>query len=140
LEGRGGKGADPEANLIYVLLLKNVYFENHVKISKTTRSGVQGKLKLTKKDKKFIYIFVILRFFSIPMYQCGPGSIVGIAIGYGLDGSGIESRWGRDFLHLSRSALGPTQPPVQRVPCLPRGVKSGRATTLTPHTLLVPWS
>ena len=37
----------------------------------------------------------------------GPGSSVGIATGYGLDGSGIESRWGRDFPHLSRPALGP---------------------------------
>jgi hypothetical protein len=36
-----------------------------------------------------------------------------IATGYGLDGPGIESRWGRDFAHLSRPALGPPQPPVQ---------------------------
>jgi hypothetical protein len=42
-----------------------------------------------------------------------PGSIVGIATGYGLDSPGIESRSGRDILHLSRPALGPTQPPVQ---------------------------
>ena len=27
----------------------------------------------------------------------GPGSLVGIANGYGLDGSGIESRWGARF-------------------------------------------
>ena len=53
--------------------------------------------------------------------QCGPGSVVGIAIGYGLDGPGIESRWGRDFPHLSRPALGPTQPPVQWIPSLSRG-------------------
>ena len=45
-----------------------------------------------------------------------------------------------DFPHLSRLALGPTQPPVQWVPGLSRGVKSGRGVTLTPHPLLVPWS
>jgi hypothetical protein len=31
--------------------------------------------------------------------------VVGIATAYGLDGLGIESRWGRDFPHLSRPAL-----------------------------------
>jgi hypothetical protein len=30
-------------------------------------------------------------------FACGPGSSVGIATGYGLDGPGIESRWGAGF-------------------------------------------
>ena len=31
------------------------------------------------------------------MLSCGPGSSVGIATGYGLEGPGIESRWGARF-------------------------------------------
>jgi hypothetical protein len=54
---------------------------------------------------------------------CGPCSPAGIASRYGLDSPGIESRCGRDFLHPFRPALGPTQPPIQWVPCLSRGVK-----------------
>jgi hypothetical protein len=55
------------------------------------------------------------------LYYSGPGSAVSVVNGYGLDGPGIESRWGRDFPQLTRTALGPTQPPVQRVPGLSRG-------------------
>jgi hypothetical protein len=40
---------------------------------------------------------------------------------YGLDGPEIKSRWARDFSHMSRPALGPTQPPVQWVPGLSWG-------------------
>jgi hypothetical protein len=46
-------------------------------------------------------------------FERGPGSSVDIATYYGLDGPGIESRWGRDLSHTSRPALRPTQPPVQ---------------------------
>jgi hypothetical protein len=53
--------------------------------------------------------------------MCGPGSVVSIATGYGLDSLGIESWWGQDLLHLARLALGPTQAPVQWVPGLSRG-------------------
>jgi hypothetical protein len=56
----------------------------------------------------------------------GPDSSVGIATAYGLDGPGIDSRLGRDFPHLSRLALRPTQPPVQWVPGLSRGYGAAR--------------
>ena len=35
--------------------------------------------------------------------------------------SGIESRLGRDFPHLSRPAVGPSHPPIQWIPSLSRG-------------------
>ena len=57
----------------------------------------------------------------VPMEYGGPGSVVGIATAYGLDGPGIKSRWGRDFPYLSRPSLMPTQPPVQSVPGLSPG-------------------
>ena len=45
-------------------------------------------------------------------------STVGIAIRYGLNSLEIESWWSRDFLHTSKPALGPTQPPAQWEPVL----------------------
>jgi len=71
--------------------------------------------------------------------QCGPGSSVGIATDYGLDGPGIKSRWGRDF------------PPVQTGPgAHPASCKTGTGSfpvvkcswgvLLTTHPLLVPRS
>jgi len=68
------------------------------------------------------------------------GSSVGIATGYWLDGPWIESRWGRDFPHLSRPALGAhTTSCAMRTGSFP-GVKSGRGMKLTLHPFLLPWS
>jgi hypothetical protein len=70
---------------------------------------IQGEL--------FVYIYSYRR---INMHS-GPGSSVGIATGYGLDGPWIEFRRRRDFSYMSRPTVGPTQPPIQWVPGLSRG-------------------
>ena len=66
----------------------------------------------------------------------GPGSVVGIATGYGLDGPRIEARF---------SAPVQATPGAYPASCTMGtgsfpGVKSGWGMTLTPLPLLVPWS
>jgi hypothetical protein len=69
---------------------------------------------------------------------CGPGSVVGIATGYGLDGPGIESRLGARFSAPVRP-WGPPSLLYNGYRGFPE-VKGGRGVTLTPHPLQVPWS
>jgi len=57
-----------------------------------------------------------------------------LATRYGLNGPRIESQWGRDFPHLSRPALRPTQSPIQWVPGLSQGLSDwGVALNSHPH-------
>jgi len=71
--------------------------------------------------------------------SCEPGSSVVIETGYGLDGPGIEPRWG------GFSAPVQTCPGAHPVSCTMGtgsfpGVKSSRGVTPTRHPLPVPWS
>jgi hypothetical protein len=58
---------------------------------------------------------------ELSLYCVGRDSSVGIATRYGLDGTGIKFRLGRDFPHTSRPALEPIKPPIQWVAGLYRG-------------------
>jgi hypothetical protein len=65
--------------------------------------------------------------------QRGPGSSVGRATGYGLEGPVIEFWWGRYYPHLSRPTLGPATGSFH-------GVEIGGGVTPTLHSVLVPKS
>jgi len=54
----------------------------------------------------------------------GLNSSVSIATRYGLDGPGFETRCVPVLVNRFRPALGPTQPPIQRVPGLFTGGKA----------------
>jgi len=62
----------------------------------------------------------------------GPSSAVGMATGYGLDGPGIESRWGENFRTCPDRSWGQPSLLYNGYWIFP-GIKSGRGTTLTLH-------
>jgi hypothetical protein len=71
-------------------------------------------------------LLVILYIILIPYIMDGPGSSVGIATDYWLDGPG-SNPGGDEIFRPSRPVLGPTQPPVQWVPGLSRGLSAAGA-------------
>jgi hypothetical protein len=71
--------------------------------------------------------------------KCGPGSSVGIATDYRLDGPGIKSRWGRDFLLVQTSPGAHPASCKLGIRSFP-GVKYGWGVLLTTHPLLEPRS
>ena len=89
----------------------------------------------------FVLCFCIVSFVYMYSYLfClrGPGSSVGIATDYGLDGP-ASNPGGDEIFRPSRPALGPTQPPVNGYRVFPGG-KVRPGVLLTTHPLLVPRS
>jgi hypothetical protein len=68
----------------------------------------------------------------------GPGSLVGIVTGYGLDGPRIESRLGPRFSAPVQTGPGAHSASCKMGTASFLGVKSGRDLTLTPQPLLMP--
>ena len=66
----------------------------------------------------FSFLLIIYNFNMLSI--CGPGSSVGIATDYGLDGPG-SNPGGDEIFRPFRPALGPNQPPVKWVTILSRG-------------------
>ena len=69
---------------------------------------------------------------KLAVLKVGRNNSVGIATHSGLTGSGFELRWGRDFPHPSRPALGPAQPPVKWVTGFFPGGKAAGAWRRSP--------
>jgi hypothetical protein len=67
----------------------------------------------------------MFKYYLETLSSMGRCSSVGIATCYGLDGPGIESRWGRDFPHPSRPAVGPHSLLYNGYLVFPRGKADG---------------
>ena len=109
----------------------------------------QFGIKLATENYTYIYVYIKRRLNAMDVLtlisetynsQFGPGSSVSITTGYGLDGLGIESRWGARFSVPVQTGPGAHPPSCTMGTGSFPGVKSGRNVTLTPHPLLVPWS
>ena len=70
---------------------------------------------------------------GVQLPYSGPGSSVGIATGYGLDGPEIESRWGAIFTEPVQTGPGTHPASCTKGTGSFPGVKSGRSVRLTPH-------
>jgi hypothetical protein len=71
----------------------------------------------TQRTKQFLHeqteLNTLLGLMILTAPSMGGDSSVSIVAHYRLDGLGIKLLWGQDIPHLSRLAMGPTQPPVQ---------------------------
>jgi hypothetical protein len=91
-------------------------------------SGYAGQLQLTWKQREFSEILVRLG---------SRDSVVGIATRYGLEGPGIEFRWGEIFRTKPDRLRDPPSLLYNGYRVFP-GSKSGRGVILTTNPLLVP--
>jgi hypothetical protein len=88
---------------------------------------------ISHSEHTFSYIILIL----FPLQTLGSrDTSVGITTHYGLDGLGIESRWGEIFRTYPHRLRGSPSPLYSGYRVFPRG-KGGRGVMLTTHPLLM---
>jgi len=110
-----------------VLLALNSSPISLVAATKSTAFSFRVRMLPPSMLTSYIYIYIY-----IYRVKCGPGSSVGIATDYGLDGPGSNAG-GDEIFRPSRPALGSTRPPVKWAPVFPGGkVRPGRAADHSP--------
>ena len=105
-------------NVQYLTAYQNVRIQNKMCVTIDFSSQCPGY----SPGQVHVEIFghregLLSEYFGVPLSVCGPGSSFGIATDYGLDGPG-SNPGGDEIFCPSIPALGPTQPPVKRVPGL----------------------
>jgi hypothetical protein len=105
----------------------------HVFMSSSQFNETQFSLAVVKRIMSFCNNFTLRFLISNLKYT----SVVGIATRYGLEGPGIESRWGEIFHTYPNRLWGPPSLLYNGYRVFPGG-KSGRGMMLTTHPLLVP--
>jgi hypothetical protein len=99
-----------------------LYLEGSLKTETAAPSNSSGNLYQIEGTDQNTMVFRVYQWNVM-----GRDGSFSIATGYGLDGPRIESRWGRNIPHRSRSALRLTQLPIQFVPGLSSGGKAAGA-------------
>ena len=95
------------SEVLYVATFCLISGSTRVKIFLVLLTALYRQLGCVNQMTIIIIVVVVV------VVVVGRDSSVGIATRYGLDGPEIEFRWGRDFPHPSRPALGPTQHLIQ---------------------------
>jgi hypothetical protein len=106
--------------------------------SRSANFAVHHRRSLPVLNHLFSLCFL---FSKVTLFLCGPGSVVGIATGYGLDGPESNPGGGEIFRTSPDRPWGPPSLLYKRYRLFPGSKeRPGRTVTLAHHPLLMPWS
>jgi hypothetical protein len=123
---------DMSEDLSRKILLMLFIFNAPCKTYSTYPDSLQKSVDFLLQNSIISYIYPLVP--SCTKTYCGPGSSVGIANDYGLDGPGIETHWGARFSAPVQTGHGTH--PASCTGSFP-GVKCGWGVLLTSHPLLM---